>query len=334
MLGSVFVIGLFKLSQSTNRNGFVRKKPIIALRQQLSIDVGDDDMYLAGSDDEFIYLGSLVSPSLIIEIQDSSIRKLEIDHGAFPKAKTSKIFIFAPYFFLADLVSFRIYRGTMVDGKLNEEIHTPGEFFTELIPVGNQSLVLRTYRNDDKVFTLSCENFFRQEILRQTSLLEKQVDGIFCTDGMISYDKISSRIVYTYFSRNQFICADSGLNLIYRGSTIDTTTHTKIQVATFPGTQGYAMASPPNIVNRRAYAFDNILYINSSLIADNEDEFLFNRVDVLDLYDLTDGRYLRSLYLERWQGKKLRHFMVNQNRVYALTESTLSVYQLDQRVNP
>ncbi len=323
---SLLVIGMFLLSQPTERNGFVRQVPPETLRALLQVSVPGEDVYFAGASEEFIYLGDLASSSMVIEIKESRAQKIEINYGSFPQAKTSKIQISPPYFFVADLVAYRIYRGAMNTWRLNEEIHTAGEFFTEFIPVSSQSVILRTYQNEKKVFTLARENYSTREWIPETPLLEKQLDGIFCTDGILSFDKSSRKVVYTYFSRNQFICADTSLHLIYRGRTIDTTFHAKIKVAAFPGTNGYAMASPPNIVNRRVCTGGNTLYINSTLVADNEDGILFNRVDVLDLYDLTDGHYLKSLFLERFQGKKLRHFLVHRNRIYTLTENTFSVY--------
>lgn len=330
ILSSGLAIGLFKMSRSKTPNGFVRTLPEVPMQPEFNIYIADRDMYFAGSSGEIAYLGSLVSPEIIVEVHDSSIRKLKIDRGMFPEAKTSKILIFPPYFFLADLMAFRIYRGTMSNWHLNEEIHSPGEFFTELIPVSSEGLVLRTYRTDNKVFTLAKENFVTGERIPESPLLEKQVDGIFCTDGIITFDREANRVVYTYFSRNQFICADTSLNLIYRGNTIDTTFHAKTKVATIPRVQGYAMASPPNIVNRRSIASGNTLYVNSTLVADNEDEILFNRVDVLDLYDLTDGHYLKSHYLERFQGKRLRHFMVSEDRIFVLTENILRIFMLGE----
>lgn len=327
ILSSGIIIGLFKLSQSVSANGFERMLPKALQRPAFQMNVGDGDLYFAGSSDTRIYLGSLVLPELLIEVRDSNIQKLAIDHGSFPKAKTSKIIVFPPYFFFADLVAFRIYRGTMRHWRLNEEIHPGGEFFTELIPVSHEGIVLRTIRSDARLFTLAKENFVTGERLAESPLLEKQVDGIFCTDGMLTFDKVTDQVVYTYFSRNQFLCADTSLQLVYRGRTIDTTFHTKIEVAAFPGTDGYVMASPPNIVNRRAAADGGTLYINSALVADNEDGILFNQVDVLDLYDLVDGHYRGSLYLERYQGKRLRHFMVSQGRVFVLTENILRVFK-------
>lgn len=322
------------MSKPTTRNGFVRAVPENTLQPQFSINLPGRDLYFAGTSNGTLYLGNLLSPRMVIEVSDSSVNTFEIEMGTFPDAKTSKVLMLPPYFFLADLVDYRVYRGTIADWRLYEEVHTPGKFFTELVPVSNQGLVLRTYHKDDNMFTLTYENSFTGEHIPESSLLEKQVDGIICTDGILLFDKHSSQIVYTYFSRNQFICTDSTLQLNFRAHTIDTTFYAKIKVAPLWGTQGYAMASPPHIVNRRASVSHNTLYINSTLVADNEDEILFKQVDVLDLYDLKDGHYLHSLYLDRLGGKKLRHFIVDQDRVYTLSENILRVYLFDEDVNP
>lgn len=329
ILGSGFVLGLFRISQTTDRNGFERAMPTTTLQPKFSIEAAIADPYFAGAAGGQIYLGSLASCSTVAAVQDSTISFVKIDHGSFPKPRVGKIAILSPYFFLADLVEFRVYRGKMKDWRLTEEIHKPGEFFTELVPLSIHSLALRTYRSDEGVFALSKENYVTNEWRTEPSLLEKQLDGIFCTDGMLQFDRTFSKVVYTYFSRNQFICTDSSLQLLYRGTTIDTSSHVSFKIGKLPGRSGYTMASPPHIVNRRTSVSDNTLYVNSTLVADNENEEIFKRVDVLDIYDLADGQYERSIYLQRHKGKKLTHFMVDQDRVFTLTETILQAYQLN-----
>jgi hypothetical protein len=42
-------------------------------------------------------------------------------------------------------------------------------------------------------------------------LLEKQVDGVFDTDGQLLRDDITGELVYIYFYRNEFMVMDSNL---------------------------------------------------------------------------------------------------------------------------
>ncbi len=97
-------------------------------------------------------------------------------------------------------------------------------FFSNGISLTSNNFAFRKYDQILKQNILAKNSFNpgSSPVIESKDLLQKQVDGIFCTDGMMSYCKKSGKLIYVYYYRNQFICADSNLHLIYRGNTIDT----------------------------------------------------------------------------------------------------------------
>jgi len=167
--------------------------------------------------------------------------------------------------------------------------------------------------------------------VRAYDLLEKQIDGLFCTDGMLHYDRATSQMIYVYFYRNQFLCMDTSMNLLFRGNTIDTIGHARIKVARIESENSITLAGPPAIVNRRSYACQNRLFVNSSLMGKNEDPDEFNSNSVIDVYDLgKEGKYIMSFYLPDYQGYKMKMFAASRNEFIAIHGRYLIRYNLDE----
>jgi len=200
-------------------------------------------------------------------------------------------------------------------------------FFNQAIHIGQQSFVLRAvinnhnvlikYRSDSKGFKLG------------NTLLKKQVDGIFCTDGNLIKTPDSKRLFYVYYYRNQFLCSDTSLNLLYGGKTIDTNTHAKIKVSYIKSSNQTTLSSPPVYVNKQAAANNRFLFIVSGLRADNEKGSLLDDFSTIDVYSVSNGNYQFSFYLPNFNKKKLTDFRVDEQSLYALYDHYLYKYQLN-----
>jgi hypothetical protein len=159
--------------------------------------------------------------------------------------------------------------------------------------------------------------------------LQKQVDGVFCTDGMMAYDKDLARLIYLYRYRNQYIVMDSNLSMTYRANTIDTTSVAKVKVATIASTHAHTMAAPPLMVNRQMAVHQQWLFVNSSLLARNEHTRALDQASVIDVYDLLSRKYQFSFYLYDYDRReKIRQFAIYGNRLIALFETHISSFDL------
>ncbi|MFL5788878.1 MAG: hypothetical protein ACJ748_12545, partial [Flavisolibacter sp.] len=196
------------------------------------------------------------------------------------------------------------------------------------LPLSEHSFVLRTVNSKIHQFQLGKMTIDSVKYLTAPHFLEKQVDGLFCMEGSINYSRELSRLVYTYQFRNQFICSDTNLTVLYRGKTIDTIHTAQIQVKQIhPGV--YTLSAPPLIVNKRARVSGKYLFIQSALRADNEDESILKRASDIDVYDLTSGAYQCSFYLFNQGAGPLLDFYISRQTLIALHDHYLFRYILD-----
>ncbi len=121
------------------------------------------------------------------------------------------------------------------------------------------------------------------------------------------------------------------MKIVYRGHTIDTTTHARIKVEEIASESSITMAAPPNVVNRLSCVYRNWLFVNSNLIADNENEEAGKQSSVVDVYTLNDGAYKFSIYLFNIGGFRMHSFGVAHGRLFAVHGHYLVAYNLNPR---
>jgi hypothetical protein len=223
----------------------------------------------------------------------------------------------------------------VIFGKLMKPLHQEEAFpdihFSKGIPVCNSSIIVRSF---DPIIK---QNIFYKiqtsigRISNKTYLLEKQVDGFFCTDGILLKPEKSNQIIYVYYYRNEFLCLDTSLNLFYKGKTIDTNSVAKIKVAKITSLNLETLSVPPLLVNEMACVSESHLFIRSNLCADNEDRKLFVTNSVIDIYSIKNGHYEFSFYLPDYKEMKVRNFFVHGNNLIALYGHYLACFQLGTR---
>ena len=114
----------------------------------------------------------------------------------------------------------------------------------------NNALAIRTRDTRKRENTLGIIEFGNPaKVQLAPNLLQKQIDGVFDTDGSLHYSAALQKLVYVYYYRNQFIVANPQLKLSYRGHTIDTNSVAKLKIA-YLAEQGIKQFSaPPFTVN-------------------------------------------------------------------------------------
>jgi hypothetical protein len=161
-----------------------------------------------------------------------------------------------------------------------------------------------------------------------SELLTPQEDNIFSKDGELLYCPKLNKVIYVYFYRNQYLIADTSLNLAAVGKTVDTTSWAKITVSR-PDKQGrIKMSSPPLLVNGHSRIDGAFLYIQSRLRADNESLKTFADSSVIDIYNLENRRYVNSFHVPKFKGKAMKDFWVADKLFIALYEQHLKIFTL------
>lgn len=164
-------------------------------------------------------------------------------------------------------------------------------------------------------------------------LLQKQIDGIFCVDGILLYNAFLNSIIYVYYYRNEFIVADTTGRNVTHAHTIDNVTTAHIRVGSWQqaNTRVKTLSQPPLKVNARAVTSRNFLFIVSSLTADNDTPEKMNATFPVDVYTLPGGNYVSSFYLPSpYPRRNLVNtdFLVEGDTLFAIFNDRLSTFTL------
>lgn len=323
ILSTTTVVVLFLWSEDVmqKQNPFTRRFTPNTAERTATRDLKNYGFYFAGQHKGKVYLGNTHAPLTIIEL-DSTLKQrkqytIHLDNDNFP-FKAVKIKILAPYFFLYDGYVPIIYRGLLSDWKAEVWI-TGKPYFTGLQPVSANECIFRSQElatGENVLGTIEVKKILN--ISKAKNILQKQIDGIFDTDGTLAYSEGLNTFIYTYLYRNQFIVTNSKLQLKYRGKTIDTTSMANLKVVKIKLSGDTKLAAPPRTVNLRSIAFQNLLFIQSGLRGRFENEKIWRMASIIDVYNHTNNRYLSSFYIYHEDKAKMTDFIATEKNIYAI----------------
>lgn len=328
------VVALFLMSEDIiqHRNNFVRRLPE-QFSKEHDIDMGFNSYYFAGAYNGKVYLGNVTAPLLLTEVDTALKNKKEIviklNKMNFP-FRSLHIQVYSNYFFASDGTVPVIYRGKT--GQWNA-VQLPGINRTFANPVFTDSISIafRTHKaNVESV--LGTNTIGSKSVKLNPALLQKQIDGIFDTDGVLNYDPYTDQVVYLYYYRNQYIVTDPKLNLIHRGNTIDTISKAQIKVAVNTSRNETKLAAPPMVVNKNACIYKGLLFVNSALMGKFEDEKMWKQASIVDVYDLKNRSYIVSFYVYNIDGKRLSRLAVEGKNFYGIVGTHLVSYKMSNIV--
>lgn len=315
------------------RNSFIREYAKLAAVKASELDLGFNSYYIAGVTNEHIYLGNITAPFRMVVVNltltDTQHVKLNIKGIDRPSVyKHSFVRLEPPYFYLADGETPALYRGEI--GEWTAEKFLPHDtYFTQLVPISKSSFVIRTNLSSTMDNVLGKLQKDTPYVRLEPQLIERQIDGVFCTDGVLNYNSDLGKTIYTYHYRNEFIVCDTNLNLEYRGHTIDTFSRAQIKV-------GHIKSSNKRVLTYRKYvnkgsaASGNYFFINSNVLAKNDVRNALPSTSIIDVYNLLDGTYRFSFIIRNYDDETLiREFRVFQNRIlFSLAGNRIARYDL------
>ncbi len=333
---SLSVIILFLASEDIihKRNNFVRRFPSHAEPAYNKIDVEINSYYFAGINGKTIYLGNITAPAYVTLIDTSLKNKsrswIEPDQPdlSFHDIKLSVI---PPCFFITDGTVPAIFKGKTDNWKATRQ-RGQIPYFTIAEPIDSLNIALRLTSLTKKQNTIATYNIVKKRLLQHnTTLLKTQGSGVFDTDGMLQYNALSNQLHYIYYYRNQFLSTNKNIQLIAQGKTIDTVETASITVSSM-STGDKQIAKPPLVVNKATAVYKNLLFIKSDRIGRFEDKTMLEDASIVDVYDLSNSRYVGSMYIYHIDGNKMRSFKVIDDKLYALSGKYLSVNKVPNKV--
>ncbi|MBZ4036695.1 hypothetical protein K6T82_18135 [Flavobacterium sp. 17A] len=336
-VATICVLYIYSEHAMHNENPFIRRYVQGTAIKEEEQDIKSNHLYFAGYSGSDILLGDNKAP-LHILAYDSVLKpinhfKIKLSRDDFP-FRSVQVRIMEPNFYLTDGTVPVIYKGNISDWKASIVSNTPQiPYFSKIEIIDSLSLVYRKRNPTDLdnilgTFHINSDRFDNPA----PNLLQKQIDGFFDTDGTMHYDNETKKFVYTYFYRNQFIVTDQYLNLLYRGKTIDTTSHANIKVAFIKETGERKLASTPNIVNNLSAISGNLLFVNSRLMGRYEAVDMWETASIVDIYDLNNGKYLSSIYLYNVEKSKVNDIIIVGSNLYTIVGHYMHRYKLNKQL--
>jgi hypothetical protein len=328
---------LFTISENITHyhNRFIRRFPQHVAQEVHQTDLKYNSYYFAGSGSGKIYLGNYTAP-LQVMVLDSTLQTKTIYHIKLKQSnlpfRGPQIRVLDTNFYVFEGIVPYVFKGKITDWNARLRIKN-GNTFSHLIPMDSVNMAVRyisTKGGESIIGTLNLGDSTKAKY--GSSLLQKQFDGIFDTDGSMMFNTTLNRIVYVYTYRNEYIAADSRLRLDYRGKTIDTISHAHIKLARIKNTNLKTFAEPPLIVNKTSAVNGHFLYVNSQLPGQYESEGIWKTAAIIDVYDLITKTYRSSFPIYNIGKTKLRSILVERNLFYALIGEKIVCYQLQDYI--
>ncbi|MYY43979.1 DoxX family protein [Elizabethkingia anophelis] len=324
----LLVIGMFISSEHIikKENNFTRRFLKHPLEDEdAKIDLGFNSYYFAGYDEGHIYLGNVTAPLILTTVDTAlttkSRMKIRLDNKDHP-FRSIQMQVKSPYYYLYDGDVPVIYRGNLRDS-FARTISYNDAYFTQLAIIDSNKFAIRTLNSKNQNYTLgSLDISDSQKVRLYPSLIEKQTDGVFDSDGKLVIDQRNKQLSYAYYYRNQFIVMDSNINLVHRLHTIDTITQAQVRAVALSDGR-HKMGAPPLQVNKNMVIAHNILFNQSNLRGKFEDKDAWKQAAIIDCYNTDKQNYIGSFYISNRGENKIAHFLITDRYLYILSGNEL-----------
>ncbi len=330
-VGSIFILFQFSSFVNHRPNGFIRLFPPHFVTGQQVRDMGSDAWYIAGLTGSHVFLANYKNTGRIMKINlpglDSQSYPLRVENRNAEIKNIPKISIDSPYIFIQEGSTPISWTGTLDQHEVSQDAPDDTRYFN-FARISPDVTILSLYDEKLRKTILAKYNMKTHSKQFATQALSKQLDGIFCTDGMIQYNPTYHRLIYAYFYRNEFISLDTNLNIMYRGKTLDTNSFIKFTVSSILSQAETKISSPPIFVTKKMCLSGPFIYIQSGLLANNEEKDVFESSSVIDVFNIENGSYIYSFHLPNFKNIKMRDFKVKDHILIALYDQYIFNYTL------
>lgn len=328
----VTIIYLSSEKQSKRNNAFIRKYIPHAIEEVGHYNLPSNSFYIAGVDDNSIYLGNYNAPLYIKQLdtllKDEKEFRISIDSLHLPYRRI-RIAVHPPYFYLGDGTIPILFKGNIKDWKASIFSYQDA-YFNEFKIIDSLNIGIATTSSINNIDAIGILKMSNDTIIPfiNHSLITKKADGVFETNGNLLWNNKNKKFIYTYYYRNSFEIADKDLTYIKTGKTIDTISKPILDIAHYKKTEKYKLGVKSIIVNRRSTTYGDYLYINSDRLGKYETDEYLNSVAIIDVYDITNNTYAFSFYLNHQIDAKLNDFQVFNNLLVSIVDNKLWIHRL------
>ena len=333
-LCSIIVIVLFFLSEEQihRNNSFLRRYPHHPITAIKGIPIQYNSYYVAGFSKGKIYLGNSTAPLHLLGIDTSlssqkQIRIVITDSKNYIFSSI-KVSVCDSVFYMSDGSVPIIYEGetglwkakTVLKGKTN---------FSLIEPTGKNNFVFRGNNDKNGEHVLGViKGSYNSKTTSFPNVLQKKIDGIFDTDGMLLYNEALKKVVYVYYYRNSFVVADTDFRTVFNGETIDTVSQVPMEFAYLKSNSEKKFAKQPPMIQKYATTTGKYLFVKSDRLGKYEPEDMLTQASIIDVYDLEKHSYEFSFYLYNYNNEEVKSFKIYGSLLVGLTKNYLITCKL------
>jgi len=331
---AVVLLYLFSEESIHRNNSFLRRYPNHPVNTIKGHNIKYNSYYIAGMAGGKIYLGNTTAPLHLLRIDTTLSRvdtvKISLDGRDNYRFTAVQVRVREPFFYVTDGNQPILFRGRVGDWKAMR--YGAGTIkFSQMEPIDSTCFAIRAMdkiTNENILGVAGGKNGANSKTAPY--LLEKQIDGIFDTDGILSYNSDLKQIVYVYYYRNQYVVADTNLKLLYRGRTIDTVRSAAIKIAVEDSARTRSLAyQASSVIQHYSTTSGRYLYTKSDRLGRYEPEDMLGQASIIDVYDLKKQTYEFSFYLYDYENEKVKSFKVFGNLLVGLTQHYIVLYRLE-----
>jgi len=315
-------------------NNFVRSFGQHPVRDEKAFDLAVNSYYFAGISDGLIYLGNFTAP-LVLTTVDTAFTskasyKIQPDKTNHP-FRSIQVQVQPPWFYMYDGYVPVIYQGQL-GSTVASTISFDECYFSQFQATDTTDFILRAKSSKTKTNVLGRLSLHREPKVKiNEALLEKQVDGMFDTDGQLLRDDVRGELIYIYTYRNEFLVMDDELNLLRKLHTVDTITRAQVRVHTLSD-GSHKMDAPPLEVNKTAAVHSGVLFNESNLMGKFEDAEMWSKASIIDMYRTDKQEYLGSFYIFHHGKNRMSRMLVTDTHLYVLCGNEMVSYRFAQAV--
>lgn len=332
-VGVVGVLFLLSEEKMQRNNAFQRRYVPHVAEEVGQLALNYPAYYIAGMEGASIYLGSVSAPLYLTKVDTlltgAEEIRLEISDMDLPYQRV-KTLVVPPYFYLGDGTVPVLFKGRLGTYKGNQ-FSFEDAYFTEFVVADSSRIGVATLSGatGSKALGLLRKTEGGIEFEMNTSLLQKQQDGIFDIDGMLLWNEKHQVFLYIYYYRNQYVVADKTLALQETGTTIDTISRAILDVVHYSSRDQFKLGGRSVFVNRQSATYGDYLYIHSDRLGRYEKASIMDDASIIDVYSIQEHTYAFSFYVFHQSGQRLSDFKVYGDLLVVLVDGILWLYRLN-----
>jgi len=314
---------------------FYRILPQNPVKPLTIIQTTNTELYLAGLTNNTVYLAKLNSPDSLLSynLKNNELSKEKISFPMSQKTDLTSgttIEVDNNVLLIKDSYHKKLYRGTIQSLFVQEIVESPA-YFTQAVQMTDSIFALQTVvsnkDNTQQRTILALLNSGASALHIEPNALEAQIDEYFSTMGTLCFSAKISKLIYTYSYRNKFTIFDTAMHIVAEGNTIDSISTARINPVHINDST-LSLASPSTVVNLGSAVDDNYLFVHSNLQGSNEIRLTFDHSTVIDVYTVSDQKYVSSFYIPNFENEKTKSFLVRGNVLAARYSSAIIIYDI------